>query len=130
MGGKRPLVSDRATGNLRSMAAVQNQHLETIGLGGDGDEVDAILEVERRFGVSLDYGDAANWQTTGDVFASLLNALPPDQRDQDDLWTRFTAIMCSETGAEASRVGPNTLLLGLPLRVILGRWLDRLFHFR
>ncbi len=85
--------------------------MATIGLGGDGDEVDAIQAVEQHFGVALDYGDAPNWRTAGDVFQSLLKALPLDQRGRDELWPTFAAIICDETGADASRVGPDTLLL-------------------
>lgn len=102
--------------------------LESIGLGGDGDEVDAIAAVERHFGVSLDYGDASGWRTAGDLFASLLKALPADRRDRDDLWPPFAALLCEETGADASRVGPETLLLGVPLRDIVARRLRRVLH--
>jgi hypothetical protein len=112
------------------MSSDHAQQLESIGLGGDGDEVDAIQAVERHFGVALDYGDAPSWRTAGDVFASLLRALPADQRDRGDLWPTFAAIMCDETGADASRVGPDTLLLALPLRVVVGRWFDRAFGSR
>ncbi|MEN3975943.1 hypothetical protein [Emcibacter sp. SYSU 3D8] len=112
------------------MQAAQNQHLETIGFGGDGDEVDAVLEVERHFGVSFNYADAATWQTAGDVFDALLKALPPDGRDQENLWSTFTKIMCDETGADASRVGSDTLLIALPLKVVLCRGLERLFRSR
>ncbi len=114
----------------KNMAASQNQYLETIGLGGDGDEVDAVRNLERHLGVSLDYGDASGWRTAGDVFLSLVNALPRHERDQEDLWATFTAIMCNETGADAAKVGADTLLLGLPLRVVLGRWVDRMFRAR
>lgn len=110
------------------MGAAQNRYLETIGFGSDGDEVDAVLEVEKYFGVSFDYAEAATWQTAEDVFAALLNALPPDQSDREHLWAAFTKIMCSETGADASLVGPDMLLLALPLQVVLGRWLSRLFR--
>ena len=106
------------------------ERLETIGLGGDGDEVDAITEVERHFGVSLDQADAPNWLTAGDVFDSLLKALPPDQRNRPELWGQFATIMCSETGADASRVGSETLLLALPLGTVAARWLGRLFGSR
>src|SRR5688500_15824643 len=87
------------------MSAPEAQRLESLGLGGDGDEVDAIQSVERHFSVSLAYGDAADWRTAGDVFSSLLKALPADQRHRDDLWPTFAAIMSDETGADASRVG-------------------------
>ena len=109
------------------MSGDQAPQLETIGLGGDGDEVDAIQAVERHFAVTLDYADAPNWRTAGDVFASLLKALPADQHHRHDLWPTFAAIMCDETGADPSRVGRNTLLLALPLRTVVGRWFDRAF---
>ncbi|TMJ16502.1 MAG: hypothetical protein E6G94_04010 [Alphaproteobacteria bacterium] len=96
---------------LKPMSADRSQPLKTVGLGGDGDEVDAIEAVERHFGVALDYRDAPGWRTAGEVFRSLLAALPPDQRDLKDLWPIFAAIMCAETGADPSRVGPETLLL-------------------
>ena len=112
------------------MSAPEPQRLESIGLGGDGDEVDAIQAVERHFGLSLNYEDAPHWRTVGDVFASLLKALPADQSGQDDLWPTFASIMCDETGADASRVRPDTLLLGLPLRVVIERWFARMFGFR
>jgi hypothetical protein len=103
------------------MAADQTPALESIGLGGDGDEVDAILAVERHFGVSLDYEDAPGWVTAGDVFASLRKALPPDQQSRSDLWPRFATIICEETGANASLVGPHTLLLAVPPRTVIRR---------
>lgn len=109
------------------MAADQTQ-LESIGLGGDGDETDAILAVERHFGVSLDYEDAPGWVTAGDAFASLLKVLPPDQHSRSDLWPSFARIMCEESGADASLVGPETLLLGVPLGTVIRRRLNRIFR--
>jgi hypothetical protein len=100
--------------------------LETIGLGGDGDEVDAIEAVEAHFGVALDTSKAPEWYTAGDVFASLLDALPPERRDADALWLPFAEIMCDEAGADPTRVVPETLLIGLPIRTYVGRWLKRL----
>lgn len=102
-----------------------NQKLQTIGLGGDGDEVDAIVSLERHFGVNLDYMDAPNWRTAGDVFASLLKALPTAKRDDPALWPEFAIVLCDETGADASRVAPDTLLLALPLRDVICRWFSR-----
>lgn len=93
------------------MSGEHGQPLKTIGLGGDGDEVDAIQAVERYFGVALNYEDASTWRTAGDVFQSLVAALPSNQRNQDTLWSTFAMIMCDETGADASRIGPETLLL-------------------
>lgn len=109
----------------RLVPYVPHDHLETIGLGGDGDEVDAIAAVERHFGVALDYSAAATWQTAGDVFSSLIGALPEHQRHFKDIWPMFAAILCEETGADAARVAPNTLLLGPPLSMVVARWLKR-----
>jgi hypothetical protein len=109
----------------RLMPHVPDSPLETIGLGGDGDEVDAIVAVERRFDVALDYTAAASWQTAGDVFAALIEALPEHQRHSSDIWPIFAAILCEETGADAARVAPNTLLLGLPFNIVVARWLKR-----
>ena len=110
------------------MAADQTQSLESTGLGGDGDEVDAILAVEGHFGISLDHEDAPGWVTAGDVFASLLEALPPDQRARSDPWPSFATALCEESGADASSLGPDTLLLAVPLRTAIRRGLDRLFR--
>ena len=108
------------------MSAQPPETLESLGLGGDGDEIDAIETVERCFGVVLDKTDAAGWVTVGDVFASLLRALPPDRRDRNSAWPPFCEAICEETGADPRKIGPGTLLLGLPIRDLLGRWLKRL----
>ena len=85
--------------------------LASLSLGGDGDEVDAIEEVERRLDVKLDHGDAGTWVTAGDVYASVLAALPAERRDEDDLWTRFAEAIAEETGVDPTRVGPATLVI-------------------
>ena len=85
--------------------------LVSLGLGGDGDEVDAIQEVERAFAVLLDDSEAASWRTVGDVYSALRSALPPEQREAEDVWPRFTQAISSETGADPTRIGPATLVL-------------------
>ncbi|MGZ8999299.1 MAG: hypothetical protein ACXW2T_10650 [Allosphingosinicella sp.] len=110
------------------MSANRKQPLETIGLGGDGDEVGAIVAVEKYFGISLNYENSPDWVTAGDVFGSLLKVLPPDRGMSDDLWPQFTRILCEETGTDPTRVAPETLLLTPPLRTVAGRWLRRLFR--
>ena len=82
----------------------------SVGLGGDGDEIAAIDEVERAFGIKLDYSDAPQWLTAGDVFDSLRKALPADKRDTSDLWERFSAAICGVTG-----VNPKAIERGSPL---------------
>lgn len=39
----------------------KDEMLSSLGLGGDGDEVNAIGDVEREFGVNLDKSDASSW---------------------------------------------------------------------
>ncbi|WP_165356245.1 hypothetical protein [Sphingosinicella sp. BN140058] len=82
-----------------------------VGLGGDGDEIAAISEVEDAFGVRLDYADAHDWTTAGDVYAALRRALPPAEADRSDLWDRFANALCRETGVRASSLTPESELL-------------------
>ncbi len=86
--------------------------VKSLGLGGDGDEVDAIQGVEAAFGVRLDYADAATWLTVGDVYASLLRVLKCEFGEQDAVWKRFCEAISSETGVDPLRVTPETKLLG------------------
>ncbi|MBA2771903.1 MAG: hypothetical protein H0U34_07815 [Sphingomonas sp.] len=81
-----------------------------VGLGGDGDEIAAIADVEDAFGVKLDYSDALHWITAGDVFDSLRNALPAEERDMADLWERFATALSAETG-----IDPKDIERGSPL---------------
>lgn len=83
----------------------------SVGLGGDGDEIDAIDDVERAFGVKLDYADASRWLTAGDVFTSLKKALPVEERDRPDLWKRFAMALCSETGVNPDDIDYRSPLL-------------------
>jgi hypothetical protein len=43
--------------------------LKDLGLAGDGDEIDAVEDVEKEFGVKLDI--APNWHTVGDIYHAL-----------------------------------------------------------
>lgn len=83
----------------------------SVGLGGDGDEISAIREVEEEFGVRLDYADARNWSTAGDVYAALRRALPADESDKPDVWDRFANALCRETGVRASTLTFESELL-------------------
>ncbi|HVZ29083.1 MAG TPA: hypothetical protein VG839_01730 [Asticcacaulis sp.] len=99
--------------------------LTSLELGGDGDEIYAIEEIEHCFGVELDKQDASQWRTVGDVFKSLRNALPPDRRDDPDVWQQFTEAISSETGVDPRLVGPDTELLGgIPIM----EWLAETFQ--
>lgn len=110
------------------MSVSEEQQLETIGFGGDGDQVDAFLALERHFGVDIDDTDCGAWRTAGDVFDALLNAMSTEQRSRRSNWSEFAAIMCEETGADATRLGRNTLLLALPLSFIVSRWLKKVLR--
>lgn len=84
---------------------------KSVELGGDGDEIAAIDDVERAFGVKLDDADAPSWFTAGDVFRSLQNALPAKERDSRDLWNRFAVALCGQTGVNPEEIDPNSPLL-------------------
>lgn len=94
------------------MAIARNHPPYSLGLGGDGDEIAAIEEVERRFGVQLDYADAHSWTTAGDVFAALQKAMPADQSSAPDTWADFAEAISLETEVDPSLITPDTLLLG------------------
>lgn len=83
----------------------------SVGLAGDGDEIAAIDEVEATFGVTLDYADAPTWQTAGDVFRTLQNALPADVANASDTWDRFAAALTHETGVDPATITPDSPLL-------------------
>lgn len=94
------------------MAVVENHPPQSLGLGGDGDEIAAIADVEHRFEVRLDYSDAQRWTTVGDVYAALQRALPAEQAAAVDTWARFAEAISVETGVDPACVQPETLLLG------------------
>ena len=83
----------------------------SVGLGGDGDEIVAIGDVEHAFGVKLDYADAPHWHTAGDVFSSLRKALPSGLRDEKDVWPRFTQALSAGTGVDPERIERSSPLL-------------------
>ncbi len=82
-----------------------------LGLGGDGDEIAAIEEVETAFGVRLDDSDAGNWSTVGDIHTALMRALSPEEAAKPDVWARFAEAISRETGVDPTRIGPDTDLL-------------------
>jgi hypothetical protein len=82
-----------------------------VGLGGDGDEIDAIRRVEECFGVTLDLSEAATWMTAGDVYQELRRALPADAAEQPDTWARFAMALAEET-ADPETIEPGSLLFG------------------
>jgi hypothetical protein len=84
--------------------------LRSIGLGGDGDEVDAIDAAFARFGLAVPIDEAAGWVTVGDVWASL-GRMAPEVATQPASWEQFTGALCDETGADHRSVGRETRLL-------------------
>ena len=90
---------------------MQDTPIYNVGLGGDGDEVAAIEDVEREFGVVLPNSDAAHWMTAGDVFASLLNALPANAAEDPQVWNRFTKALAGQSGIEPALVSKASPLL-------------------
>jgi hypothetical protein len=99
--------------------------LKSLGLGGDGDESDAIENVEREFGVCLDPTDAPNWSTVGDVYLSLLKVMPSHAKDDPSVWKRFCAAICRGSGADGTFVGERTQILAPTLIEELKGWLKR-----
>jgi hypothetical protein len=83
----------------------------SVGLGGDGDEIAAIDEVEAVFGVTLDYADAPTWQTAGDVFRSLQNTLPADLANAPDTWDRFVAVLADVSGTDPAKITHDSPLI-------------------
>jgi hypothetical protein len=84
---------------------------QSVGLGGDGDEIEAITDVERAFGVKLDYSNAGQWITAGDVFEALMAAIPARERAQPGLWERFAMALCETTGVDPHSIEPASPLL-------------------
>jgi len=83
----------------------------SVGLVGDGDEVDAIRDVEREFGVTLDYGDARNWVTAGHVYVALCDVLPANA-PTEGRWDRFAAALARETGLDPKQLTVDSPLIG------------------
>lgn len=120
------------------MAIAENHPPRSLGLGGDGDEIAAIKEVEQRFSVRLDYSNSQSWTTAGDVFAALQEALPAERAAAYDTWARFAEAISLETGVDASRVAHKTLLLGqhrfdrrmlLAIAILIGLTLALIRHW-
>lgn len=99
--------------------------LKSLGLGGDGDEWEAIGRVENAFSVQLDSRDVPSWCTVGDVHASLLKALADEKWNTDETWQRLTVAIAAESGADPRQVAPATSLLALSVWDVIGRWLRR-----
>lgn len=88
-----------------------SEKLPSLGLGGDGDEIGAITHVEQAFGVKLNYSDAGNWSTVGDVYAALLRELSAEEAARPDVWDRFAKAISNEIGVDPANVGFETGIL-------------------
>ncbi|MEH6756806.1 MAG: hypothetical protein V7676_04775 [Parasphingorhabdus sp.] len=97
------------------MGNAASSPLYTLGLGGDGDEIAAIADVEKQFAVRLDYTSAGNWRTAGDVFSALRQEIPSGSRNDEEVWRRFAEAISRETGVDSHRVVASTLLLAKPI---------------
>ena len=90
--------------------------LTSIGLGGDGDEVDAIERVEAAFGMHFDHADCEAFVTVGDVWRSLLRALGLDETsaEAEAAWPNLVWALGEETLDEHQfqEIGLETRLIG------------------
>lgn len=83
----------------------------SVGLGGDGDEIVAVADVEHAFGIKLDYADAPHWLTAGDLFASVQRTLSDEQQGDPEVWGRFAVALCGQTGVNPKDIEPSSPLL-------------------
>ena len=81
----------------------------SLGLASNSDEIAAIDEVEAEFGVTIDYADAPQWRTAGDLFQSLLAQLP-EQADDPEIWERFARALSQTTDTDPETILPETPL--------------------
>lgn len=86
--------------------------LKSIGLGGDGDEVDAIERVEAWFGIAFDPRACEGFVTVGDVWRALLEELGASRAGAPS-WPDFVRLLGEETMAEddLGKVGLDTRLI-------------------
>ena len=84
--------------------------LFSVGLGGDGDEVEAIENAFARFGIDVPIEDAPKWTTVGDVWESLVKRLPR-VHSQPDAFLRLCTALADVTGVDPREIGHETRLL-------------------
>ncbi|MCT2558808.1 hypothetical protein N0B51_07425 [Tsuneonella sp. YG55] len=84
--------------------------LESVGLGGDGDEAIAIENAFARFGVDVPIEDAPKWVTVGDVWSSLCRIVPRAP-DQPDAFLRFCTALACESSVDPRLVDQDSRLL-------------------
>ncbi len=76
----------------------------TLGLVSNSDEFAVIEELESEFGVTIDYADAPQWHTVGDLFAALLLLLPAGHANDPDIWERFIRVLSQTTDVDAETI--------------------------
>lgn len=81
--------------------------LATLGLASNSDEFAVIEEIESEFGVTIDYADAPQWRTVGDLFAALLARLPAGQANDPDTWDRFVGTLTTATDVDVETITPE-----------------------
>jgi len=91
--------------------SMRRANIPGVGLGGDGDEIEAIERVEASFGVKLDCSEAPNWRTAGDVYRVLCKALPPEEGEKAETWTRFAQALGEDAG-DPKYIQQDSLLFG------------------
>lgn len=68
------LVDEAGLSEVASMIAT-TAPLTTLGLAGDGDDLDVLVAVERSFGLSFEDEETSSWQTVGDFYEAVLSKL-------------------------------------------------------
>jgi len=82
----------------------------TLGLASNSDEFAVIEAVEAEFGVTIDYAQAPQWRTVGDLFGSLLAQMPAAQANDPGIWDRFTGALSETTDIDADAITSEMLL--------------------
>ena len=100
--------------------------VNSVGLAGDGDEIAAISDVEREFGITFDPDDAPGWFTAGNLFESLRAKLSGSSLSDREMWERFAIALSQETGVDPQSLSRESPLIldGHPWRNVhdlLGR---------
>ena len=100
--------------------------LKSLGLGGDGDEVDAIENAFAVFNVEVPVEDACHWVRVGDVYSSLARELERSGDFGSPCWDKFCVAISEETGCAPELVEFETKLLAEPLIHVTKDWLKKL----
>lgn len=85
--------------------------LSHLGLGGDGDEIAAVEDVEHEFGIRMNTRGAGSWWTVGDVYDALVVDLPVEVSAHPGTWLRFCRALCLGTADQPELVAHETILI-------------------